>query len=291
MDFVYEPTSYYITEDDWKIEKIKDDFLERLLNKMSFLELHKDLNLLWTDELEELLWLFPAHSPWKSNRDCRNTLVPVLYNKFAKIKKIIKITNSYETCVLEPDIICDEKYKEAFKNILSEVVDKDIKVRILMGSGQSKREFTQIECSLPKKIYKSKSFNCFSELCNDKNIINMIWPKVLSDKKIFENFYKIILDKKNLVNDYSFGDSFIRDLCSEKLYRYKQKTIETIFKRLNITTAEANVDPQIQEESIGDIKRIRVTPRPSSVRIHFKIMDSIIIFQNYYSSGEHDDGL
>ena len=60
------------------------------------------------------------------------------------------------------------------------------------------------------------------------------------------------------------------------------------------TSAEAK-NSDLHDEFITKNKinewRIRVTQRPTSTRIHYKIEDGVIRFLCYYGEGEHDDKL
>ena len=64
-------------------------------------------------------------------------------------------------------------------------------------------------------------------------------------------------------------------------------------KKLILTSAEAG-SSDLHDEYIAQKKvhRIRVTQRPSSTRIQYKLTkEGRVQFLQYYGEGEHDDGL
>lgn len=95
--------------------------------------------------------------------------------------------------------------------------------------------------------------------------------------------------------DFEFKKAFVKKLLYVR--EDKLRILELIAKRLSKTTAEAGRDPVLQDENIegksnnDKVRRFRITPRPSSKRIHYKFERSMIVFTMFYDAGEHDDGL
>ena len=104
-----------------------------------------------------------------------------------------------------------------------------------------------------------------------------------------------IYNKKSSVEsiyEYKFSKQFLVDfLGSEK--RFRDHIIEKVGLRLSMSLQDASKDPTLQDKEIKLRKerRFRVTPRPTSTRIHYSYdkKKNEIIFERFYT--EHDDGL
>lgn len=290
MNFLFEPSIYNISYEDWNKEEIKDDFLQKLLKIFDFLDLHTDIILLWSDELDEIMWMSPQSPPWRINKDFKNVFIPVIFKKLSKIKMNIDINHSFTSCIFNPEITYNLKYDDAFKNIFSQIVKDEIDVNLILSEKQIKRDETNIICESPEKNFNCTSINKIAEIIRNQKFIDFFWPVSINNKKQFEDFINSLFI--NLENKFIFEDKFIRDLINEKNSIFKLKIIQGIYKRLQLNTVEAKNDISLQEEELNNnILRIRITPRPSSLRIHLKVSNKTITFLEYFNSSEHDKGL
>lgn len=294
MNFLYEPSLYNISIEDWNIEEKKDLFIEELLKCMNFLEVDEGFVLLWTDELEELMWLSPQTPPWRTDKDFANSFVPIIYKKLAdeKNKFNIDINHTFSTCNFNPQICYSEKYEKAFKNLSSQIVFNKIPITLILSSKQEERNFTDIICSEPETKEKYLSISNLTQIIKEIDLINEIWPKNIEDKTKFCSFIISIIPSEKLINEFEIDNSFIKDLIEVIIPRHRLKIVKTICYRLTIDSSTARGCTVLREENINPNNiRIRVTQKPTSTRIHFKFNGSRINFLRYYGEGEHDDGL
>lgn len=290
MNFILEPSIFYLSEEDWEDEIKQDDFIIYFNKTLKLIELNSDFKLLWSDNLESLLWESPIHPPWRGNKDFKNKYLKSIIRKLNKIRNIIETNHSFITCDINPIINYNEKYDNAFKSICSRIVEDNIEVNLLISPNQSERDITKIKCTEPETLYNCKTINSINKCRENENLINKFWPSNMTEKDIFEKFMNIIIDPLLTMYTYSFSDNFIKNLIKEKhtLIKTKIKIINTINKRLNMSTADAKVDGGLLEEIINGESRIRVT---QVIRIHFKINNNCIDFINYYNESSHDDPL
>lgn len=126
---------------------------------------------------------------------------------------------------------------------------------------------------------------------------DLYWPDDSKSGQKLKNGIGVLLKRNHQLesapDNFDFSTPFLKKLSNTT--EDKLRIMEMIAKRLSKTTAEAGRDPVLQDESIGGktslVRRFRVTPRPSSKRIHYKFEDRKIIFTMFYDAGEHDDGL
>lgn len=292
MNFLLDPSVYYLSEEEWNDEEKKDEFLDNFQKYLKLLDLIEQSILLWTDELEALLWESPHHPPWRGNQDFMNQQISFLIKKFNLKCEIINLNHSYSSCVINPILNYDNKYDQGFKNLCSQIVEEERKSNLLIAPRQIDREVTELKCQTPMKVFKIESFKDIKKLLIKNSIIEYFWPKTIDDLDIFKNYINLLLSYENKINKFNLDESFIKDLINKVTdIRFKNKIITTIVKRLCLNSHEASIDFSLHEETIKTEKRIRVTQKPTSTRIHFKFNDETIIFKNFYAEGEHDDPL
>jgi hypothetical protein len=122
------------------------------------------------------------------------------------------------------------------------------------------------------------------------------WPNGREDASKFKRGVELALKRdfpaSDLLYDYSFADRFLEDLAKET--KYRAQVFNRIAKRLTMTAASARADGQLQDEFLSGRNeyRFRVTPRPSSTRIHYNVgAHNHLTFLRFYGEGAHDDGL
>jgi hypothetical protein len=122
------------------------------------------------------------------------------------------------------------------------------------------------------------------------------WPSNVSDLDKLVKVLEIVrirdFNSSPFLYEFEFDPRFINELVAIK--SYKIEIIHQIVKRLISTKRQAAQDASLQDEYLkGKCEyRFRVTPRPSSARIHYTYDQSgTIIFLCYYGAGHHDDGL
>ncbi|AKF25469.1 hypothetical protein YH65_08845 [Sulfurovum lithotrophicum] len=291
MNFVIDPNIVYIDEVSWEDETQKDKYLQYFLDCLKFIDECRDSMFFWSYELESLLWDNPRLPPWRTNIDARNVLVPIIYKKFHSSKTFIDTNCPYDVCQFIPALIESDRFNESFKELCGTLVFEDQNFSMLLGQNQVIPENSeyQYSCSSPDNTQRVKGENIFSKWLKNVDFINHIWPQGINEKEAFENI--VIFCTYSEKNTYilKITDTFIRSILTIDL-RYKLALINAIKQRLSMTRSQA-VSSALQEETIGEEVRIRITPRPTSTRLHFTFENNYIKLKKFYGVGEHDDGL
>lgn len=294
-----EPSLLSISEEDWHCEHSRDEYLEHFNIIMESINSSEVVKLAWNDIYDELFWTSPQKLPWRMDKFWSNTIIPVIYEKLQKNSEHYELSNN--TCSIEPQIKYNRDDLHAVfcrllpqlhfeeKNVIVCFGPKNIPIKehIFIISGNA------IEPN-PKLFY---SANCFLSLIR---IESDLWPKngVSNDdnhiimKKAIETKISRDLGNENILYDFSFSKPFLKKLTDVKNDR--EKILTSMARRLIMNTGDAGRDGCLQDEGISgkeNIRRLRVTPRPSSKRIHYKKNSNKIEFQMFYDAGEHDDGL
>ncbi|MGA2159805.1 MAG: hypothetical protein ABSG90_11385 [Dehalococcoidia bacterium] len=125
---------------------------------------------------------------------------------------------------------------------------------------------------------------------------NDYWPHFLEEKGVFLDALEIVRvrDFNNLpfLYKFEFSNQFMDEIAAAGSNRLR--ILQQIVKRLILTRQNAARDGSLQDEYISTERehRFRVTPRPSSIRIHYNYLNgNDIKFLHYYDVGHHDDGL
>jgi len=245
----------------------------------------------WSDELETLLWSQPSFPPWRANSDCKNALVPIIYRNFSLNQETIFPCSFFSEYTITPTLNKIATFEEAFTKLCGTLLGCEKNFSLLLEHNQNDQTYLY-KNSLLKLEKNIDGKSDIYQWLNQSEFLTKIWPKNISDNCMFKDIIKHCLNKKNTLYDFEFEDAFIRSIVDIE-NRYKKKMIENIALRLQLTTSEARANGSLQEEDIGDnVIRIRITPRPTSSRIHFKFINSRKIkFLMFYGPGEHDDGL
>jgi hypothetical protein len=158
------------------------------------------------------------------------------------------------------------------------------------------RQFKVGGCNL---IPPPKLISCTKDFLDQIKVEESFWPNCSSDGELLKKGVSILLKRNHDINccnvEFDFSKTFVKKLSSTQESRLR--ILELIAKRLSKTTAESGRDPVLQDENVegrsdnAKERRFRVTPRPSSKRIHYNFEGSKIVFIMFYDSGEHDDGL
>lgn len=290
-----EPSLLSICEEDWLCEAKRDDYLEHFSSIMSCINDSESIELAWNDLYDEFFWTSPQKRPWKRDVYWSNTIIPIIYEKLQK--NAVNIEVDGDECQIKPKIKYD---RDDFYSVFSQMLPKlhlgerDILVCLGLKNIPAKpHEFFVMGkkiTPIPKLLY---SPSCFLSLID---IENQLWPLNGGDNEKFLNAINIKLERdyigKLILYDFSFTKNFLKKIS--KVQDSRDKIITSIARRLFMTTAEAGRDGCLQDEDIvgsTGVRRFRVTPRPSSKRIHYNKEGNSIEFSMFYDVGEHDDGL
>ncbi len=297
MFAVLDPSIISISEDEWVCDESRDNFIEHLLNTINGIEGIDDLKLAWSEENDEMIWESPQRPPWRSDRFFNNSIIQILYNKITKNANYITLTKDPILCQIYPGFsCCRDDLSNAFKQKLLELHEHCHKIYIPHGlknlDTTAQNYLVNGELLSPNPIPVADKKDYLSNI----DIVSKYWPDTSLDDNKLKTAVNLVLIKEHNITliegSFSFSKSFLRKLS--KTTQDKEKIVVSMAKRLSLTTSEAGRDVTLRDENITgkkNIRRFRVTPRPSSKRIHYKFNSANIEFMMFYDAGEHDDGL
>ena len=290
-----EPSLLSICEEDWLCEVKRDDYLEHFSSIISCINDSEIIELAWNDLYDELFWTSPQKRPWKMDRYWSNTIIPIIYEKLQKNAVNIEIQDV--ECEIKPEIKYERKdFYSVFSKMLPELDLGERDILVCLGlknipvephkffvTGKELTPIPQLLCSP----------SCFLSLID---IEKELWPSTNDDNELFSKAINTKLERdyigKPVLYDFGFSKNFLKKIS--KVHDSRDKIITAIARRVVMTTAEAGRDGCLQDENIvgsTGVRRLRVTPRPSSKRIHYNKEGNSIEFTTFYDAGEHDDGL
>jgi hypothetical protein len=136
MNAVFEPAMVFITQDEWAVEAARDHFLEHLLGHLQCLEELTDVRVYWTNSLEEYLWDSPQMPPWRSDRDWKIPLVPVVYRILLRCRVLIDVGDCNSACWIDPSmrpVVGRQGACVAFRQLMHVLVIRGEQVYLCVG--------------------------------------------------------------------------------------------------------------------------------------------------------------
>ncbi len=290
-DVIIDPYFTFICEEDWEDQDKQICFLESFLKLLEIPDYYPSTSFCWSYEMEELLWQAPTYPPWKYY--AKNQTVIIYYHKFFSKAKLFETSGNF--CTTNPQMLWHENKSihNAFSSLVYELVNGSIEFVFFK---HMIRTLEAVNCNANNQDYSPPI------ICDRRSYFLMIpfieyyWDLLQTNSASFNKCLKIhgfIIGQEHFENEYEFSDSFIDDLRNELEPRFRLNIIDALVKRLCMNSIDAARDTALREEYIdqNDCYRLRVTPRPTSCRIHYKRNGNSMVFSNYYSSGEHDDGI
>jgi len=294
---VLEPSVLSIEEDEWFHEESRDNYLEHFNTILTCISNDRNISLAWCEKIDELIWSFPQRPPWKRDRIWANTIIPIIYERVQKNAVYIDDPENILPCSIIPPINCDrEEMYAVFLDVLGSLNDNCRKILIAFGLKNIPPEdhaFKIEENDLqPTPILMTGEVDFLNQI----DVVSEYWPDGSDDSERLKKGISIILKRgyglDNPVHDFQFSQRFLRKLSSTGVDRLR--ILNTIARRLTMNTSDAGRDGSLQDEGLegrAGIRRFRITPRPSSKRIHYEFTNSGVEFLMFYDVGEHDDGL
>ncbi|GGI72795.1 hypothetical protein GCM10007978_08260 [Shewanella hanedai] len=290
-----DPSLLSVCESTWQDEKLRDEYLEHFFDIISSIDEEEGMTIAWTELMDELMWEPPHRLPWKQDKTWSQSLIPVIYKKLRHNFEYISPSNG--NCTIIPKLVVDRAdFYDEFCNMIPELYSSGYTPVICLGQSNipSKTWFfnngsTQLSPS-PNYII---SKDCFLK---NINIENDMWPASSGDELLFRKavLMKIQrdLDNKAVLFNFSFSKGFVKKIS--KVVESRDKILISVARRLILNSFETSKDPCLQDEALEGKKnerRLRVTPRPSSKRIHYEKDNIDIVFTMFFDAGEHDKGL
>jgi uncharacterized protein YeaO (DUF488 family) len=296
---VFDPAIFFISQTDWFDAHKRDRFLKHLYDNLTNIDQYSVAQIVWNDELESCLWAHPRIPPWRQDRDWNIRLVPIIYRIFQRHRTTVNCGSSQIACTVAPLMNCvNADALTCFLKLMHKVGTSIPDILLCLGlenilSTNSSYAFSCTCCFqnlIPKLINSSIDWLHYIDLEEE------YWPNDISDSDKFAEALKIVriraFNSSPFLYEFEFSPRFVNELIATQ--SNKMEILHQIVKRLILTSQQASRDESLQDEYLrkkGEY-RFRVTPRPSSARIHYKYDTSgAIIFSCYYGAGHHDDGL
>jgi hypothetical protein len=297
---VLEPSVISISPEEWSCEMHRDDYLEHFHSILKSIDSSQDIYIAWSEESDELIWSDPQRPPWTQDRTWSNTIIPIIYKAMQTNFDYIEAVDKSLECEITPSFVCTRSdLTKNFKNVLGHLHDKCDGILIPLGLKNIPSEDRQFKVGGCNLIPPPKLISCTKDFLDQIKVEESFWPNCSSDGELLKKGVSILLKRNHDINccnvEFDFSKTFVKKLSSTQESRLR--ILELIAKRLSKTTAESGRDPVLQDENVegrsdnAKERRFRVTPRPSSKRIHYNFEGSKIVFIMFYDSGEHDDGL
>ena len=301
---IFEPSVFFISEEEWMDGEKRDAFLEHFLNHLETISSYSITKVYWTDFLEELLTNHIYSPPWVSDVKWSNQFFPILYNKFNPIKLILDLESSWEPCQSNPSLPSSKfeaEIVERFLELVHLLIDRNEKVYFCLGYDAQKTDCLSycFSCECHQNQLEPTIIVNPNDWFNHVDILSVCWPKNVRDAFKLQLAIEIVLNNKLLkqITDfqyiYEFSESFIKDISKEANYR--EQILFSLAKRLTLTQGEAASDKGLNDEQVkgkkkkDNIRRFRVS---KVCRIHYKYSkNGNLLLLNYYGEGQHDDGL
>ena len=177
-DIVLEPSSLFISNSDWEKEVSKAEFLSTLMEMLSAIDHLKSNKILWSDDIEALLWmstnsLIPGNTTVKREY---HQILPILYHKLNPHRRILFPTQHGCTFDVSINSIDDgENLLDRFFELCNCAVNEEIAFNILFGKQNLNMDVITITSNRGMS-YSSKAF--YSKLDYFKNIKFEVdyWP-------------------------------------------------------------------------------------------------------------------
>ncbi|WP_335902955.1 hypothetical protein [Shewanella algae] len=295
---VLEPSVISISPDEWACEKKRDCYLEHFQTIINIINTIPNLSIAWSFETDELIWSSPQSPPWQQDRVWANTMTPIIFHALQSKSSYLELNNVQSECEITPPFnFVREDLSENFELLLQTLNNNSSKILIPLGLKNLPLKPRIFNLKNSKLTPSPTQIGCVTDFLDQIVVEDLFWPSNDQEGQKLKDGISIILRRnynleKSTVN-FEFSSPFLKKLSNTTIQ--KLRIMEIIARRLSMTVAEAGRDPVLQDEKIeGKVnpeRRFRVTPRPSSKRIHYKFESNIIVFIMFYDVGEHDDGL
>ncbi len=272
---VLDPALLFITEIDWANNHKRDWFLAHLLDNLTNIDQYSVAQILWNDELESCLWSDPHIPPWRQDKDWGNQLVPIIYRLLKKNIAADNFEGSQTVCNVQTVLDCsDPNALICFLRIMHRLISFTLDTLLCLGLPNilpADSNYT-FYCTCCSKTLTPELIKHPTDWLRYIDVENKYWPGNVSDSRKFKKGLDIIrlrdLNDSPFLHNFQFSPRFIDDLALTHSNRLR--ILRQIAKRLTLTAQQAALDASLQDEYLNrGVYRFRVTPRPTSTRIHY----------------------
>jgi hypothetical protein len=299
IDIGLTPAVMFISPDVWHDDLRRDVALALLLDYLNEIERLRVVSVLWSDQLEELLWTDPALPPWRVDRDWKLKLVPVIANKFRKAVKFLDVSIKCEEMGFLPHgslTSVREDITRAFCCLSHQAAFDAGELILCQGQPQDTQAPASFQCGVCALDVTVRSVQSPTGLGRDREIATEFW-RFAEVKSAMDIDYLLNLALRwqalNAPVRYhaSYSQSFVDYIAAAP---NKGAIFEALVKRISKTEDEARHDHGLKDEPVRGkekegTRRFRVS---IAERIHYDYPAAQEIrFLEYFPEGHHDDGL
>jgi hypothetical protein len=297
MNTVLDPALIFIAENEWNDDEKRDGFLKHLCDNFVIIDTYALTSIYWTDTLETCLWSSPQLPPWRRNVDWRNSLVPLFYKNFIRNIVLINLTRSWPRCIVNCLMYCcHDAASEEFLRLMHEMIDRAEDVFLCLGRMNRGLHKTQVrfQCNCHANSLVTPTISDAEQWLKYVDI-EAFWPETTADGAKLQEGLDVVrraeLRGAAFLYEYSFSTQFLKDLALT--IDHRRDIVKTMAMRLTLSRNQAAQHPRLQDEAVegGRERRFRVTQRPASTRIHYRLSRGILQFLRYYGIGQHDEGI
>ena len=301
MNVVFEPSLLFISDSDWYDEEKRDAFLTHLDNHLTAIDDYALCEILWTDALDLLMYETPQMHPWRQEYWAVMQIIPNIYKKLSSRTNYDFYCDELP-CLVEPafkNMITEHGAHNAFLKLVHTLIafQEDFYLSVGVQNVLKSPDFYNFACDCHENQVTPTLINHGYDWLTYINVVETFFPRRIDDfENKFEKGLAVIRKKMFPDKDYLYDFEFTKNFKKSIVDRTTQEEaiLVAVVKKLVSTSAEAK-NSDLHDEFITKNKinewRIRVTQRPTSTRIHYKIEDGVIRFLCYYGEGEHDDKL
>lgn len=291
---VFDPSLLFISPQHWTSSGDRDIFLNTLDRHLTFIEKYRCISILWSDQLEALLWSDPALPPWRLDKDWNNQLVPIIYKLFSNNREIITIDASLGLSIVRPELKgwhMRKDIEDSVLHLIHELLHRNLRFYLClqwMNHGES------FKCVCPcDNSVQTPTLICeFRDWSKHIDVFDFVPSKETDvakvDLAIDVTLWKLFgIERDVLKSKYSLDREFILALAQNP-HDYEQ-ILYAVCRRLLLTQNEAALDGGLQDEVVGAERRLRVS-KEKRIHYHYNLQGEIV-FRRFYGQGEHDEGL
>jgi len=299
IDIELAPEVMFIPPEVWNNDFGRDTALGLLLDYLDEIEKLRVVSILWSDQMEELLWRDPTMPPWRMDRDWNLKLVPIIATKFRRALKHLDVSIECEELGFMPPgtLKCvREDITRAFCCLSHQAALDADELILCLGKPlltQAPVSFQCGKCALDLTVRPVESP---AGLARDREIATELWSSAeVKCSADLDYLLGLVLRWQsggaNALYRASYSRSFVKGVGSAG---NKRAIVEAIAKRIVMTEEEARHDHGLHDEPVRGrekegVRRFRVS---IAERIHYDYPTSgEIRFVDHFPEGHHDDGL
>jgi len=303
---IFDPDFFIISEQELYDDDKRDKFIIHLEDGLKAVANYDFISVYWNDEFDNFLFSGPYLLDNK-NQYWFNYVIPklcVLHGRYLPPKNITSIEpkENLGGCINSPPLNYgySEEIYDFFLTLLHTLIDRQEDVFLCLGlaNANSKKEMLST-CSCHDYTLKTTLIHTHNDWLFHINIEDVYWPLSHSEKEMVKFELALHLFAKKELNNYGkegflysyeFKKRFFKAVLKESTQR--RELLFGISKRLLLNQKEASSDTGLKDEPVRGkpgTRRFRITIEN---RVQYSYgSDGSICFLDYFSKGEHDDGL